>query len=179
MRRFGYCCLALLLWGLGSSQAHAYGISLVLGKPAYHHFDQTYYAYSSLFKQGRDRFHWLDFAYSDYSYVLPHERGHADSLGTLYRFSYRLRWARHFKPFLSLGAGALQVKKTERLRIGGDHNLLGHLDATEDMHYLIFGGGGYLWENRNMIIGFSIDYGHDNGHKQNFWTPVFLLSFLL
>ena len=179
MRQLRYYCYAFILWGFSFSDAYAYGVSIAFGKPTYSHFDQGYYAYSSLFEQGRDNFHWLDFTYSNYNYVLPYERGQAHSLGTIYRFSHRLRWTRYLKPFLFTGVGALQVTKTERIKVGSDHSLLGHLNSVDDIHYLIFLGGGYLWQNKDMVIGFSLDYGYENGYEKNFWAPTFFLSFLL
>ncbi len=159
---------------------HIYGIgfSLVLSNPHYSQFDLVSSSYSTLFQQGRDGFHWLDLSYSDYDYVTPTERGATKSVGTSYRFSQRLRWARHFKPFLFAGGSINQLTKTNRIRVGEDHSFIGHLDRRKDTHYVAFLGAGYLWQKGDLVIGFSLDYAYDNGYLDSFWAPVFLISLL-
>lgn len=176
MRYLFWLVLFCALWS--STQAHSIGFSLVVSNPRYSQFDAVSYSYSTMFQQGRDGFHWLDLSYSDYDYVLPTERGRTAAIGTAYRFSQRLRWTRHFKPFLFSGGSINQLTKTNRIRVGENHSLIGRLDSREDTHYVISLGGGYLWQRGNLVIGLSLDYAYDNGYKDSFWAPVLIFSLL-
>lgn len=162
-----------------SHQAQAYGVSFILTQPNYAKFGYNGYAYSSLFPQGRDNFHWLDLTYADYDYVLSNERGQAQEIGTLYRFSHRLRWSRHFKPHIFTGFGAIQLTRTGRIRVNDNNVLITELPKEQIVHYRIFGGVGYLWGIKNMLLGVTVDYGYDHGYAQSFLAPSVLFSFVL
>ena len=173
-----YAVLPLLFLSVSSIQAYAYGFGLGASHVYYENFRHGSYAYSSVFPQGRDRLHWLDLTYADYGFILAEERGQAREIGTLYRFSQRLRWSRYFKPYLSVGFALTRTTQTERIRVKGNI-FRNNLSDKNEMHARAFVGVGYLWSIRDMVLGFSLDYGHEGDYAEEFVSPAFFFALFL
>ncbi|MBE8182072.1 MAG: hypothetical protein HAW61_00945, partial [Candidatus Portiera sp.] len=95
----------MLLSSIFPLSANAYAPSGTLEYRFHNGFSEPIYAYSSLFRTGRDNFHWLDFAYSETNYQLDDEVGRAMGYSSIYKFAQRQRWHRFFKPAIFVGVG--------------------------------------------------------------------------
>lgn len=157
--------------------ANAYGLAVAIEQRNYRGFYQNLFSYSSMFRQGRDYFHWVDLSYSSYDYLLQFEKGNSDSVGTSYRFAHRQRWGRYFKPLILVGAGLSFNKLSDRVAISEDNVLAGALPNKNATEFNLLLGTGYLWEIKGALISMSLNYGYDFGHREPFYSPSLIFSF--
>lgn len=173
-----YAILSLIMCSFTSAIAHAYTPSLSFDHKYYKSFQSTSYAYSSLFRSGRDNFHWLDISYGGGEYSLDNEIGRVNTYGSSYRFAHRQRWHRFFKPAIFVGAGVYHRTFTDRQQIA-QNIIQGDLDNRVSNDLVLLAGGGYLWEIKSFLIGFSISYGYDFGYAGGFYSPAIFFSYKL
>ena len=167
----------LAMASLLATEAQAYSISFLLEKRSFISFEENSYSYSSMFRQGRDNFHWIDLSYSNYDYVLKDEQGRAQSIGSFYRFANRRRWARYFKPAVFTGIGFSHRNLSKRQSISTDNIIIGDLDEATKNEFTATVGVGYLWEIKRSLVGISFSYGYDFGYERAFYAPAFIFSF--
>ena len=173
-----YAVLGLIMCSFTPTIVHAYVPSLSFEQKYYKKFHDTSYAYSSLFRSGRDNFHWLDISYGNGEYLLDNEIGRVDTYGSSYRFANRQRWHRFFKPVVFVGAGVYRRTFTDRQQVA-QNILQGDLDNRVSNDLALLVGGGYLWEIKSFLIGFSISYGYDFGYAGGFYSPAIFFSYKL
>lgn len=168
-------CSLLLL----SSNAFCYSLSFMVEQRVYPNFTEHAYSYSSLFRQGRDNFHWLDLSYASNDYVIKNEIGHADTIGSSYRFVQRQRWGRNFKPAVFVGAGLYRRNLTDRRMINANNFILGELPSDNRVGFNLNLGGGYLWEIKNFLLGFSLSVGYDFAYADRFYKTDLFFAYEL
>lgn len=177
-RAFIYLCLCLPSFLFLPSVASAYSPSFALEQKSYSGFTENGYAYSSLFRSGRDGFHWLDLGYTQAQYLTDDEIGNSASYTSVYRFVHRQRWHRFFKPAIVAGAGLSRRNLTNRYAVR-DNLLRGRLSDRTRTEALLSFGAGYLWEVRQVVVGVSMSYGYDFGYGEDFVVPAFFFSYQL
>ena len=173
-----FAILGLIMCSFTPAIVHAYAPSLSFEHKYYKRFQDTSYAYSSLFRSGRDNFHWLDISYGSGEYSLDNEIGRVDTYGSSYRFAHRQRWHRFFKPAIFAGAGVYRRTFTDREYVV-QNIIQGDLDNRVSNDLVLMAGGGYLWEVKSFLIGFSISYGYDFGYASGFYSPAIFFSYKL
>ena len=167
-----FCLLACI-----SLPIHAYGVSVVLEQKRFADFSYVSYGYSSLFRQGRDGFHWFDLNFANYDYFTAQEAGKGAAIGSAYRYTHRLRWARHFKPIVIAEAGITQLRRNQRQRIDAANQYAGRLVDRQDIEYTLGVGTGYLWEIRGFLLMSGLKFAYSNTYAQSHLAPFFIFSF--
>ena len=167
----------LITASLLTTEVQAYSISFAFEKRSFISFEENVYSYSSMFRQGRDNFHWIDLSYTNSDYALKDEQGRAESIGSFYRFANRRRWARYFKPAVFAGIGFSHRNLSERERVSADNIVIGDLNDATKSEFATTLGIGYLWEIKRSLVGISFAYGYDFGYKRTFYVPALIFSF--
>ena len=168
---------AFTMASLLATEVHAYSISFALEKRSFISFEENVYSYSSMLRQGRDNFHWIDLSYTNSDYILKDEQGRAESVGSFYRFANRRRWARYFKPAVFTGIGFSHRELSKRQRVSADNIVTGDLNDATENEFATTLGMGYLWEIKNSLVGISFAYGYDFGYERTFYAPALIFSF--
>ena len=168
-KRFLAGALACALLGcLGLPRAAwAYHSGATVQLIQYDGFFETRYSYSSLFRQNRDSFHWLDVGYSTSNYRVDRKSGKAKSISTIYRFSQRQRWHRNFKPRISFSVGAHRrdIQDSDSTTSRTETDLSASL------------GTGLVWEVGSIVTGFDLIGGYDWGFDQSFISLSLIFSY--
>lgn len=169
----GLVCLVACL----ASPAYAYGIAFALEQKRFTDFNYVAYGYASLFRQDRDGFHWLDLTFANYDYFLAEEAGRGEAIGSAYRYTHRLRWARYFKPMIITDIGITQLNRNQRQRVDAANQYAGRLGARQDIEYTLGFGLGYLWEIRSFLVMTGLKTSYSNIFEQSHLVPFLTFAF--
>ncbi len=176
-RLFAGCLFCLFLFLFLPNRVLAYGVSVILEQKEAKGFSSLGYGYSSLFRQGRDNFHWLDLTFAEYDYHIKDEVGSAEEIGSVYRFARRLRWARYFKPLVITEVGIVRLELNARRQVSSANEFVGSLPARSTTDYRAALGAGYLWETGSVVWMLGAKAGYIHSFRMRYLGTLFQVSF--